>query len=94
MARTVELEVPCPRAGCGSTLLIEAEVDPGEANWGSDADGNRGIDIPPSIQVPEWDGETCEQAHTYTDEEVAELNASLKQAAEDYRYEPSDPYDY
>jgi hypothetical protein len=92
----------CPREGCEGTFEdVECEVEPGDPNYGADADGNRGIYLPASLNAPSYDGEECSEGHTMdTPEEVREWEARAEREVRDYRVEPDEPdydpdeYDY
>lgn len=73
----VTLTIQCPDPDCEHEFDVEADVDPGESNFGADADGNRGIYVPAWVVPP--DDVLCPKCGANCDE-VA------KQQAEDYKF--------
>ena len=89
----VTLTISCPT--CGEPIEVEAEVDPGDANYGADADGNRGIFVGPSVETPDYNDEPCDNGcqDFYEPQDRENIAQQLLTAARDYRYEPRYPGD-
>ena len=79
---------------CEEEIELECGVDPGDSNYGADADGNRGMYVGPSLIEPNPPS-SCSICHeTYNEDQLADLKKQIAQEVADYRYEPPDPADY
>jgi hypothetical protein len=91
---TVILTMSCPNEDCGAEIEVKAEVEPGERGYGSDADGNRGIDLEAYVHVPDAPGSCPACNRLFTPDERAELAHELECAAQDYDFnEGPEAYD-
>lgn len=97
----MDISVPCPREGCGGSVPFELEIEPGDPNYGADADGNRGISIPDSYVRGSDCPDECSEGCVFTlkekelIEEQADTKASEQESPEqDYEeYDGRDDYD-
>lgn len=90
---TVSINVHCPMDGCGEEIVMECDIDPGDSNYGSDADGNRGMYVGPSVMACD-PPEECPHCHTkYEQAELDHIAKDLEKFCAEYRYEPPDPYE-
>jgi len=77
---------------CVDEIEVNLEYEPGEANYGADADGNRGISIPGYFYTEDSAPLKCEECgHIYTDAERQEIQTKMEKAANEYEYEPDEP---
>lgn len=94
----VTITVNCPVEDDDGIRTCEAEIEvqcegvPGE-NYGADADGNRGMWIPPHIE-PGSPPDKCPECGTvYDKEQLKVLEEAIEQACRDYTIDPPE-YDY
>jgi hypothetical protein len=82
------------QADCTEEIAVNLDWEPGESNWGADADGNRGIYVAGYFYPCDDPPEKCARCgHFYTEEEKEEINKLMEQKAEKYTedYEPDYP---
>lgn len=90
-------EHPDPRTEGTTCLDVEVELtagyEPGDPNYGADADGNRGISLPGYAYYESGLPETCpECGHEFTAEETATLELLADEAAEEEWLSAQDSY--
>jgi hypothetical protein len=79
---------------CEDTIEIELEYEPGESNYGADADGNRGISVSGYFYSDTEAPLKCEECgHIYSDEERADIQKEINKKCENYErdYDPPEP---
>jgi hypothetical protein len=78
---------------CDAEFSLDLQYEEGDAAYGADADGNRGINVPGYF---EWCGEIpdkcSECGHVYTEDEKEELHKLATQKAGEYEL-PEPDYD-
>lgn len=80
---------------CCVEIEVPLEYEPGEANYGADADGNRGIYIPGGFYADFSPPEKCDECgHVYTTDELKSLSDEADKKASEYVYEPDPPEPY
>lgn len=80
------------REPCCVEYEVELGYEPGESNYGADADGNRGISIPGFFGVEGEIPTKCDECgHEFTMEELESLRKEADEKARDYEYEPDPP---
>ena len=74
---------------CCVDIELDLAYEPGESNYGADADGNRGISIPGGFYVEDEIPTKCSECgHEYTMEELGDLRKQADEKAASYEVEP------
>lgn len=77
---------------CACEIGLELAYEPGESNYGADADGNRGISIPGYFYVEDEIPTKCSECgHEFTMEELESLRKDADEGASEYEVEPDYP---
>lgn len=82
--------------GCGEQIEVEFDIEyePGESNYGADADGNRGISIPGYYHADVEPPEECSHCKvTLTESERKSIEKKIDQYCKDYSEENMTSHD-
>jgi hypothetical protein len=77
---------------CEDTIEIELEYEPGDSNYGADADGNRGISVAGFFTAITEAPDKCEECgHIYSEEEKSSILREMEKKAEGYEPDYAGP---
>lgn len=75
----------CPE--CNDLFEVPLELTPAEKGWGSDADGNRGIDMPAFFTHDEIPSACPTCKYVFDPDQLYELNSEADDLTKDYIYD-------
>lgn len=80
------ITLDCPVEECGTDFTVELYYEPGDSNYGADADGNRGMYVP-GYWYPDEMPACCPNGHVFSPEELKALDKTATALADEYEYE-------
>lgn len=92
MAESFQVVVKCPVPNCTYEHILDTEIEPGDSNYGADADGHRGISIGPGPIQPDTPS-FCPECHVnYTVEDMEKLEKEIEKQCEEWEPSYDDGY--